>query len=214
MKINNSEQQPLFALDSLPIEINGVRAVNSVDLYDLVIPFDATPGQEIALKEFFKKGEYIIHSSGAYHWLYYNHVTKMRPGKLPNYFEQPVFPWIQSVYNKSGKIRVPGISQTKEPYPYVSLGEHSKKCYMHILAASAFLERPNNPEYCLVSHRNDMKWDYSLRNLFWNTVKNNSVGRVKTRVLNPLQIFDKIWDEYTHGKDYDAEEWNKEDDQF
>jgi len=46
-------QQNLFAENSLPIEVNGVRAVNSVDLYDLTIPFDSTPGKFIHLNNYF-----------------------------------------------------------------------------------------------------------------------------------------------------------------
>jgi len=38
-------QLDLFGSEPLPIEVNGVRAVNSVDLYNLKIPFDSTPGK-------------------------------------------------------------------------------------------------------------------------------------------------------------------------
>lgn len=207
-----SAQLNLFSPEALEIEVNGVRGVNSIDLYDMKIPFDSTPGQFIELKDYVKKGEYTLHSSGSYHYFYYTHVTEVRPGLLPNYFNQPVFPWIQSVHNKSGKIRVPGVPQTKVPYPYVSLNH--KKLLMHILCASAFLERPEDPNYCLVSHRNDMKWDYSLRNLFWNTHKNNSVGFKKERRMNPVEIFDKWWSEFERGVEYNVEDWHKDDDGF
>jgi hypothetical protein len=58
-------QLDLFGSKPLPIEINGVRAVNSVDLYDLKIPFDSTPGKFFELKQVLKPGEFILHSSGA-----------------------------------------------------------------------------------------------------------------------------------------------------
>ena len=205
-------QLTLFGPDALEIEVNGVRGVNSVDLYDLEIPFDSTPGQFIQLKNYVKKNEYKIHSSGSYHYFYSSGVVKVRPGLLPNYFSQPVFPWIQSVHNKSGKIRVPGVPQSKSPYPYISL--NNKKLMMHILSAAAFLERPEDLNYCLVSHRNDMKWDYSLRNLFWNTHKNNSVGFRKERRMNPLEVFDKWWHEFERGVEYNVEDWHKDEDGF
>ena len=212
MKINS--QLLLFPPKTLQVEVNGVRAVNSVDLYDLSIPFDGDANHLLELKDIFSKGEYIIHSSGAYHYFYTTGVTKERPNLLPDYFDQPVFPWIQSIYNKSGEIRVPGVPQGKIPYPKVSLGKYSKKLFMHILVAAAFIERPKDPKYCLVSHKNDMKWDYSIRNLFWNTHKNNSVGFRKERRMSGLEVFDKWWGEYTRGIEYNVEEWQKEEDQF
>ena len=211
-KIN--QQGDLFAPETLPVEINGVRAVNSVDLYDLVIPFDSEPGKFFKLKEVVSPGEYIMHSSGSYHYFYHAGVPKLRPGKLPKYFSEPVFPWLQSVHNKSGKIRVPGVPQAKTPYPYIAVGPSSKKLYFHILCASAFLEKPLDPNYCLVSHKNDMKWDYSLRNLFWNTHKQNSVGFKRERRMSGLEVFDKWWEEFERGANYNVEEWEKDEDQF
>jgi hypothetical protein len=138
MKTKTNQQGILFAPEALPVEVNGVRAVNSVDLHDLVIPFDSTPGQFLELKDFFEKGEYTLHSSGSYHYFHKHHVTKLRPGKLPRYFDEPVFPWIQSVHNKSGKIRVPGVPQGKSPYPFISMGKNKKKIYFHVLCGAAF----------------------------------------------------------------------------
>jgi len=212
--MSREKQINLFKDEELKMNINGVRAVNTVDIHDLIIPFDGVEGQFLHLQEFVDKGEYLIHSSGAYHWFHQTRVTLFRPGKLPNYFTEPVFPWIQSIHNKSGNIRVPGVPQTKAPYPYIALGKKSKKLYIHILAASAFLTRPDDPKYCIVSHQNDMKWDYSLRNLFWNTHKNNSVGFKKERRMNPIEVFDKWWEEFERGIDYNVEEWQKEEDQF
>jgi hypothetical protein len=208
------KQESLFASEELTININGVRAVNSVDLHDLVIPFDSTPGQFIKLKDYFFKGEYILHSSGSYHYFKKYHIPQLRPGKLPKYFDEPVFPWIQSIHNKSGQIRVPGVPQSRAPYPFVSIGKNNKKLQMHVLCAGAFIQRPEDPEYCLVSHINHMKWDYSLRNLQWSTNKENSDGFKKERRMSALEIFDKWWDEFERGVEYDVNDWQKEEDQF
>ena len=213
MKIKDA-QLSLFQSNELKLEVNGVRAVNEVDLSTLKIPFDGTPGQFVELKDYLDPGEFTIYSSGSYHYFYQTGITTARPGLLPDYFKEPIFPWIKSIYNTTGKIKVPGVPQTKAPYPFVSLGKKSKKLQMHILCASAFLPRPDDPEYCLVSHKNDMKWDYSLRNLFWNTNKGNSVGFKKERRMNPLEIFDKWWNEFTRGVEYNVEDWEKEEDQF
>ena len=213
MKIKD-EQLSLFQSNELKLEVNGVRAVNAVDLSTLRMPFDGTPGQFIDMKDYVEPGEFIMYSSGAYHYFYTSGVIQARPGLLPDYFSQPVFPWIKSIYNHSGKIRSPGVPQAKAPYPYVSLGKKNKKLYTHILAANAFIPRPDDPEYCLVSHKNDMKWDYSLRNLFWNTNKGNSVGFKKERRMNPLEIFDKWWNEFTRGVEYNVEDWQVEEDGF
>ena len=207
-------QQNLFAENSLPIEVNGVRAVNSVDLYDLTIPFDSTPGKFIHLNNYFERGEYILHSSGSYHYFKQHHIINQRPGKLPNYFNEPVFPWLQSVHNKSGKIRVPGVPQSRAPYPFISIGKNNKKIQFHVLCAAAFIQRPENPSYCLVSHMNHMKWDYSLRNLQWSTHKKNSDGFKKERRMSPLEVFDKWWEEFERGVEYNVDEWQKEEDQF
>ena len=59
-----------------------------------------------------------------------------------------------------------------------------------------------------------MKWDYSIRNLFWNTHKGNSVGFKKERRLSPIEIFDKWWAEYKKGVQYDVDDWEIEEDQF
>jgi len=176
------------------------------------MPFDGVPGQFIQLKDYLDKGQYLLHSSGSYHYFY--PIIPFRQGKLPNYFSQPVFPWIQSIHNKSGDIRVPGVPQSKSPYPYVALGKKNKKLYMHILVASAFIIRPDNPEYCIASHINDMKWDYSIRNLAWNTNKGNSVGFKKERRMSALEVFDKWWGEFERGVDYNVEDWQKEEDGF
>ena len=207
-------QLDLFGSESLPIEVNGVRAVNSVDLYDLKIPFDSTPGKFFELKQVLKPGEFILHSSGAFHYFYSTGITKERPNLLPKYFNEPVFPWIQSIHNKTGKIRVPGIPQSRQPYPSVSIGMGCKKLQMHILVATAFIPHPGDEKYCLVSHKNDMKWDYSIRNLFWNTHKGNSVGFKKERRLSPIEIFDKWWAEYKKGVQYNVDDWQVEEDQF
>ena len=213
MSIKNN-QLDLFGSEPLPIEVNGVRAVNSVDLYDLKVPFDSTPGQWIELKDVINPGEFIVHSSGSFHYFHSSGVTKQRPGLLPKYFDEPVFPWIQSVFNKSGKIRVPGVPQARAPYPFITIGKSKKKLQMHIVCASAFLPHPGDDEYCIISHKNDMKWDYSLRNLQWNTNKGNSVGFKKERRLAPLEVFDKWWDEFKKGIQYNVYDWEREDDQF
>ena len=210
--MSREKQIELFPKEELFVEVNGVRAVNTVDLYDLTMPFDGVPGQFIQLKDYLDKGQYLLHSSGSYHYFY--PIISFRQGKLPNYFSQPVFPWIQSIHNKSGDIRVPGVPQSKSPYPYVALGKKNKKLYMHILVASAFLIRPEDPEYCIASHINDMKWDYSIRNLAWNTNKGNSVGFKKERRMSALEVFDKWWGEFERGVDYNVEDWQKEEDGF
>ena len=212
--MEKNKQELLFAPEALPIEINGVRAVNSIDLHDLVIPFDSTPGQFLELKDLFPKEEYILHSSGAYHWFHSTQITKLRPGKLPKYFGQPVFPWLQSVHNKSGKIRVPRVPQTRAPYPFISIGKNKKKLQFHVLCAAAFIPRPKDPEYCVVHHINKMKWDYSLRNLAWNTNKGNSEGFKIARRMSPTEVFDKWWDEFERGVEYNVDDWEKEEDQF
>jgi hypothetical protein len=207
-------QLDLFGPKPLPIEINGVRAVNSVDLYNLKIPFDSTPGKFFELKQVLKPGEFILHSSGAHHYFYSTGVTKERPNLLPKYFNEPIFPWIQSIHNKSGKIRVPGIPQSRQPYPGISIGIGSKKLQMHILIAAAFIPHPGDEKYCVVSHKNDMKWDYSIRNLFWNTHKGNSVGVKKERKLSPIEILINGGLNIKKGVQYDVDDWEVEEDQF
>lgn len=208
----NKVQFNLFQEEEIPIEVNGVRAVNSVDLYDLKIPFDSTPGSWQDLKQIIKPNEFIIHSSGAYHYFYETGVTKVRPGLLPDYFNEPVFPWIQNV--KTGTRRILGVPQTKAPYPFISIGESKKKLQMHTVCAAAFLPHPGDDQYCLISHKNDMKWDYSLRNLFWNTHKQNSVGFKRERRMTPVDVFDKWWAEFKKGVNYNVEDWQVEEDQF
>jgi len=208
------KQISLFPEKQISISVNGVRAVNTVDLYELKVTFDSTPGEYIYMKDYVNKGEYKLHSSGAFHYFHKTKVTLLRPGLLPNYFNEPVFPWIQSVHNKSGDIRVPRVPQTRSPYPAISIGKHNKKLQMHVICAAAFIPQPKDINYCLVSHKNHMKWDYSLRNLEWNTHKGNSDGFKKERRMNPLEVFDKWWDEYTRGVDYDVDDWQKEEDQF
>ena len=213
MSVKNNQYQ-LFPSEELGVSINGVRAVNSVDIYDLILPFDSTPGQFVEMNKYVNKNEYILHSSGAYHWFHQSHVTKARPDKLPKYFTEPVFPWIQSVHNKSGKIRVPKVPQTRAPYVGISIGKDKKKIQMHVLCASAFIPKPNDPEYCIVNHVNKMKWDYSLRNLQWETNKGNSEGFKKERRMSPVEVFDKWWDEFERGVEYNVEDWQKEEDEF
>ena len=212
--MTKNNQLDLFDTEELSININGVRAVNSVDLYDLVLPFDSTPGEYVSMKDYVGKGIYTLHSSGAYHFFYNTHVTKLRSGKLPKYFSEPVFPWIQSIHNKSGKIRVPKVPQSRAPYPAISIGKDKKKIQMHVLCATAFLPKPEDSKYCIVSHKNHMKWDYSLRNLEWNTHKGNSDGFKKERRMNPLEVFDKWWDEFERGVEYNVNDWQKEEDEF
>ena len=209
-----AEQFSLFPSEHIPIEVNSVRAVNSVDLYDLVIPFDSTPGQFVALKNYMKQGEYILHSSGSYHYFQQFNIPNLRPEKLPNYFKEPVFPWIQSTHNKSGKIRTPGVPQSRAPYPFISIGPNKKKILMHVLCASAFIPRPKDPAYCVINHINKMKWDYSLRNLQWESHKGNSEGFKKARRMSALEVFDKWWDEFQRGVEYNVDDWQKEEDQF
>lgn len=57
MQKNN--QGLLFPSEELAINVNGVRAVNSVDVYDLILPFDSTPGQFVEMNKYVKKEEYI-----------------------------------------------------------------------------------------------------------------------------------------------------------
>lgn len=213
MSTKNS-QGLLFPAEELTVNINGVRAVNSVDLYDLKIPFDSTPGLYIDMKNYIDKGIFTLHSSGAYHFFHKTKVTLLRPGKLPKYFNEPVFPWLQSTYNKSGEIRVPKVPQSRAPYPAISIGKHKKKLQFHVICAAAFLPKPDDEQYCIVSHKNHMKWDYSLRNLEWNTHKGNSDGFKKERRMNPLEVFDKWWDEFERGVEYDINDWEKEEDQY
>jgi len=213
LSIKNN-QGDLFSSEELPIVVNNVRAVNSIDLYDLTIPFDSTPDQFTELKNFIKQGEYILHSSGSYHYFKQYHITTQRPGKLPKYFDEPVFPWIQSIHNKSGKIRVPGVPQSRAPYPFISIGDFKKKLQLHVLCAAAFIPKPEDPAYCIVSHKNHMKWDYSLRNLEWNTHKGNSDGFKKERRMSAIEIFDKWWEEFEKGVEYNVDEWQIEEDQF
>lgn len=202
-----TEQSSLFQQEDLKIVVNGVSAVNSVDLYDIVYPNMYDKHNPIELKNFVKKGEYIIHSSGAYHA--FKDIHKFRDN-IPDYFSKPVFPWVQSSHMK--KMMVPGIPQGKEPYPYIGIGKgevSTKKVKIHILVAAAFLTRPND-EHRLVSHKNDMKWDYRPKNLFWNTPKNNSVGPRNDRKLNILDVYDKCMQEFEHGRKYNVENFEDE----
>jgi len=200
-----SEQFNLFNSEELNISVNGVAAVNSVDVYDIVYPNMHDRNNPVQLKNYVQKGEYTIHSSGAYHA--FKNIHKFRDN-IPKYFSQPVFPWIQSIHTK--KMMVPGVPQGKEPYPYVGLGRgelSTKKIKMHVLVCSAFNERPNDNQHTLVSHKNDIKWDYRPKNLFWNTPKNNSVGPRHDRKLNILDVYDKCMQEFSHGRDYNVEEY-------
>ena len=202
-----SEQFDLFGSEELTISVNGVSAVNSVDVYDIVYPNMHDKNNPVELKNYVQKGEYIVHSSGAYHA--FKDIHKFRDN-IPKYFSEPVFPWVQSKHIK--KMIVPGIPQGKEPYPYIGLGKgeySTKKVKMHILVAAAFLKQPD-AEHRLVSHKNDIKWDYRVKNLMWNTPKNNSVGPRHDRKLNILDVYDKCMQEFAHGRNYTVEEYEDE----
>ena len=206
--MSTKEQISLFEGEELEVNVNGVRGVNSVDVYDIKFPDKYNVGGFVEMKNFVKPKEYILHSSGSFH--YFKNIS-MKRDTIPAYFNKPVFPWIQSVHNKSGKIRVPGVPQTKSPYPFLSLGEKNKKVFMHTLVASAFIPRPEDDKHIIVSHKNDMKWDYRAKNLFWNTHKNNSVGFELARRMDPFQIYDKWFEEFKLGREYDI--GNFEDDE-
>lgn len=198
------DQLNLFGSNEIGISVNGVAAVNSVDLYTISYPNMHDRNKPVELKDYVKEGEYIIHSSGAYHA--FKNIHKFREN-IPKYFSEPVFPWVQSIHTK--KMMVPGVPQGKEPYPYIGIGKgeySSKKVRMHILVAAAFLKIPDE-QHRLVSHKNDIKWDYRAKNLMWNTPKNNSVGPRNDRKLNILDVYDKCMQEFSHGRNYEVEEY-------
>ena len=190
----------LFQEEDLNLCISNVAAVNSVDIYDISYPDFNNPGEMVYFKDYVEKGEYILHSSGAYH--VFKNVHHFRDD-IPKYFREPVFPWIQSKHIKR-KI-VPGIPQSKEVYPYVGMGKKSKKASMHRLVAAAFLPRPEG--MILVSHKNNMKWDYRPKNLEWNTPKGNSTGPEADKRIDLLTVYDACMEKFKEGINYQVTDY-------
>jgi len=191
----------LFQDEELAVSVNGVKAVNSIDIYDLEFHDKFDKNNFVKMKNYVNKGEYIIHSSGAYHPFKNIHLSR---NSIPKYFSDPVFPWIQTVYKR--KMRTPGPTQNMV-YPYVSLGKNvvsSKKCLMHVLVAAAFVHNDDPKNKIWVGHINDIKWDYRPKNLTYLTPKKNSVGTLKDRRMSTLEIYDKWFNEFKYGRDYDV----------
>jgi len=191
----------LFQEEELAVSVNGVKAVNSIDIYDLEFHDKFDKNNFVKMKNYVNKGEYIIHSSGAYHPFKDIHLSR---NSIPKYFSEPVFPWIQTVYKR--KMRTPGPTQNMV-YPYVSLGKNvvsSKKCLMHVLVAAAFVHNDDPKNKIWVGHINDIKWDYRPKNLTYLTPKKNSVGTFKDRRMSTLEIYDKWFNEFKYGRDYDV----------
>jgi len=198
----------LFQEQELTVSVNGVSAVNSKDIYDIYYHDKYDKDNFVQMKNFVQKGEYILHSSGAYHP--FRHIGKVRDN-IPKYFSDPVFPWIQSVHLK--KMRTPGPTKNMV-YPYLSLGkgkQSQKKCLMHVLVAAAFVENDDPKNKIWVGHINDIKWDYRPKNLTYLTPKKNSIGTEKTKNLSTLEIYDKWFAAFQQGRDYDV--INYEDDE-
>jgi hypothetical protein len=193
----------LFNENELDFSVGNVTAVNSVDIYNISYPDFNNPGKMVEFKNFVDKGDYIIHSSGAHHA--FKNIHHFR-SDIPKYFREPVFPWIQSRYIKR-KI-VPGIPQSKEVYPYVGLGKKKKKPSMHRLVAAAFLPREEGKT--LVSHKNNMKWDYRPKNLEWNTPKGNSTGPEADKRIDLLTVYDACMEKFKEGINYKVFDYEDE----
>jgi hypothetical protein len=52
--MSREKQIELFPKEELFVQVNGVRAVNTVDLYDLTMPFDGVPWSIYSVKRLFR----------------------------------------------------------------------------------------------------------------------------------------------------------------
>jgi hypothetical protein len=179
----------LFQDEELEININGVTVVHSVDISEVY------PG-------YFDKGEYIIHSSGGYHFFKDVHLKR---NNIPKWFSKPVFPWIQSVHRKD-HIPTPRVPLNRGFYPYTSFKKAgNKKFKLHRMVADAFIENPENKR--IVHHKNNMKFDYRVCNLEWRTDEDNSEGAGKEKLVPPIETWDAVMTEFTQSrKQYDMGE--------
>lgn len=207
--IKNS-QLNLFQDDELKIDLNKIKDVRSVDLYDVVYPTTfKTLGKEtegmVHLKEYCHKGDYTMYSTGGWH--YFKDVFVYRDN-IPAYFAKPVFPCIYS--HRINKFLAINVPQSKNPYPYVSLTRTNKKVYVHKMVAAAFVERPDDDKNIVVHHKNDIKWDYRPSNLEWTTHSRNSVGTSNERKLNILQRYDSLFQEMIQGRNYNIKDYENE----
>ena len=178
----------LFQGEKLSLNANGVTIHHSVDISKIY------PGM-------FEENEYIIHSSGGYH--FFKDVYAQR-NNIPKWFQQPVFPWIQSVHRKN-YVPVPRVPLNRGFYPYVSFShKNNKKIKMHKMVATAFIDNPENKR--IVHHKNNMKFDYRISNLEWRTDKENSEGAGKEKLVSPVDTWDAVMTEFTQGrKEYEME---------
>ena len=100
----------LFAGEELTLNANGVTIHHSVDISKIY------PG-------IFEENEYIIHSSGGYHFFKDVHIQR---NNIPKWFSQPVFPWIQSVHRRN-YVPVPRVPLNRGFYPYTSFSQKSNR---------------------------------------------------------------------------------------
>jgi hypothetical protein len=88
------------------------------------------------------------------------------------------------------KSRIKNICISVTGYPSVNLTVNNKNVVrkIHILIAKAFIPNPDNLPY--VCHKNDIKTDNSLDNLYWGTPKDNvkdcieNGNRIDSNILN------------------------------
>lgn len=71
------------------------------------------------------------------------------------------------VNNHNGYVYVPIKTLNKNTNKY-----EIRQKRLHILIAQMFIENPNN--YCIVGHRNNIKTDNRIDNLYWTTIKENT----------------------------------------
>lgn len=84
-------------------------------------------------------------------------------------------------YRHTGKERILKLEKLNTGYLQVGLSKEGKlkKCKVHRLVASAFIENPNN--FKQVNHKNEDKTDNCLRNLEWCDVNYNNNYGTRTR---------------------------------
>ena len=72
-------------------------------------------------------------------------------------------------HKKRGKTLRPSL---RHGYPYIQLGDPSRKRNIHQLVCAAF--HGPRPDGCYACHRNDVKTDNRAENLYWGTPQQNA----------------------------------------
>jgi hypothetical protein len=98
------------------------------------------------------------------------------------------FPYVHN--KKTGHIYNPKAGESWD-YPAFSLNHKNINVYcpIHRLVGLAFLVNPNPKQFTIVDHINGDRYDWSLKNLRWNTRSGNGKNRKTNNGTNQFALF-------------------------